>query len=87
MNNRRSNLRKVNSFQNNWNARKSQGKWTSNFKGVHWDKETCSWKVKIRTQHKSVFIGRFKTEKEAALAYNEAVVELRPKNVYSIEQC
>ena len=80
LNNQRSNLRKVNRQGNNWNRRKQRGRYTSNYKCVYWDKQHRSWRVSIKTNYKQIHVGRFPTEKEAALAYNEAVVELRPKN-------
>lgn len=45
---------------------------TSKFKGVSLDKRTGKWISVIHPNRKSIYIGSFETEKEAAIAYNEA---------------
>lgn len=50
------------------NSRKKDG--TSQFKGVHWDRGR--WKAVITVDRKSIYIGRFINEKDAALAYKMA---------------
>ena len=44
---------------------------TSKYKGVDWREEKKKWRVRVANK----FIGYFKTEKEAAHAYNEAVLK------------
>jgi helix-turn-helix protein len=73
--NRKKNLRLVTQHENQANSRKHQIK-TSVYKGVYWDKSRLKWAAKIKTHDKAVFLGRFKTEREAAEAYNDAALRL-----------
>lgn len=71
LNNQRSNLRTANKFQNAQNANSKKNS-SSNHRGVHWNKTKRKWSVQV--QHK--YVGHFKTESEAALAYNKKATEL-----------
>lgn len=71
LNNVRSNLRICTSQQNQQNRSKRIGT-TSRFKGVSWDKVNNLFIARLTIGYKSVNFGRFKTEEEAALRYNEA---------------
>jgi len=71
LDNRRCNIRLVTHLQNNCNKRSYQ-KVSSKFKGVYWNKTKQKWSSQItppgqRTKH----VGHFKSEIEAAKAYNE----------------
>lgn len=67
--NRRSNLREV-THQQNMQNRKSlvNRKW----KGIHLCKQRNLWVAQIHVDGKTKNIGRFLTDKQAAIAYNEA---------------
>ena len=67
LNNRRSNLRHATQTQNMQN-RRAKRNGTSRFKGVHFYKRYGKWMVMVN----QLFVGYFVTEREAALAYNEA---------------
>lgn len=74
------NLRLATKGQNNINVhkRKTHNKKqpTSKYKGVSKDAKTNTWRARIHVNKKSIYIGRFKTEEDAALAYNEKAKEL-----------
>ena len=69
--NRRGNLRLATRFQNNAN-RKNQKESSSAYKGVGWYKAYKCWRAKIQVNHRSIHLGYFSDEKEAALAYDSA---------------
>lgn len=71
LNNTRSNLRLVSQSQNNMNAKPRQ-KSTSRYKGVYWNDHHQKWSAHIQVDGKKTYIGRYATQREAALAYNEA---------------
>lgn len=71
LDNRRSNIR-ICTHQQNMRNRKSFPNKTSHFKGVNWCKRLKNWQVAIRANGKTLYLGRFKDEKEAAFVYNEA---------------
>lgn len=70
---RRSNLREATPSQNQYNKRKQKAKAASKFKGV--TKGKYSWVARICYQNKNHCIGSFKTEEEAAIAYNSKAKE------------
>jgi hypothetical protein len=77
LNNQKLNLRIANNSQNGHNRTKYQG-YSSFYKGVSEYKRNrykC-WDANIRLNGKLIHIGRFRTELEAALAYNEKAKEL-----------
>lgn len=75
LNNQRDNLRLCTSKDNQRNSKSANGS-SSKYKGVCWDKSRRKWLANITVDRKSIYIGRFKTEEEAALAYNEKAIEL-----------
>lgn len=75
LNNQKSNLRFATNGQNMMNRKKFEGK-TSQFKGVHWDKQFSMWRTAIRKDGKLRSVGRWKTEREAAAMYNVLSREL-----------
>jgi len=64
LDNRRANLRLCTRSENCRNRRKSTSS-PNQYKGVHFSKETGKWSA-------GICLGSFNTEKEAALAYDEA---------------
>jgi acetylornithine deacetylase/succinyl-diaminopimelate desuccinylase-like protein len=42
------------------------------YKGVQWNNQRGKWKVRIRVRGKSIHVGYFKSEVNAAQAYNFA---------------
>jgi len=75
LDNRRCNLRTATRSQNAANCRKHNRNASSKFKGVRWCNWVNQWMVRISKNYKSIFIGYFKSEKEAAKAYNEKAKE------------
>jgi len=72
LNNLRSNLRICTKRENNTHSRKHQ-KLTSSYKGVSkkYENGTWRWYSSIRVNGRIVYIGRFETELEAAVAYDK----------------
>ena len=75
LDNRRDNLRLCTNSQNQANRQVIRGK--SKFKGVVWQRTATggSWKAVITLQKQSTYLGSFRTDLEAATAYNEAAVK------------
>jgi hypothetical protein len=74
LDNRKSNLRICTKLQNQYNQKKHKGKRHSRYKGVTFRKNLKSkpWEAFVYKDGKSKRLGYFATEKEAALAYNNA---------------
>lgn len=73
LDNRKENLRLCNNAENNRNKLKSK-KGSSKYKGVCWHKASKKWKASITVNYKSIHLGYFSIEKDAAKAYNEAAI-------------
>lgn len=76
LNNQKYNLRSCTHSQNARNRVANIGRL---YRGTHLRKKTTTinkWTASISYNKKSFFLGYFKTEKEAALAYNQKAVEL-----------
>jgi hypothetical protein len=71
LNNQRSNLRPATNGQNGQNSRKRPGR-TSAYKGVWWSKQCRKWQVGIRVDGKTLHLGLYLDEIDAALAYDIA---------------
>lgn len=72
---RKSNLRLATRAQNQYNKRKSAAVSGSRFKGVRkcsrsGDRE--AWEARIGVDYRAIFLGSFKCEEDAAIAYNAA---------------
>lgn len=76
----------------NFKRGKTSGQHTSKFKGVHYLQFICwhgkkyenkkPYMAKICVGGKVIFLGRYVTEKDAALAYNNYVIENLPKGSF-----
>lgn len=75
LDNRRENLRLATRTQNNRNNRGHVAA-TSRFKGVSWSVERQKWFACIGVDGKTIPLGRYADEKEAAQAYNVAAKKL-----------
>jgi hypothetical protein len=71
LDNRRKNLRKATSLQNN-NNQKIRSDNTSGYKGVSWNRSMKMWVARIQHKGKRIFLGYFASAKKAALAYDNA---------------
>ena len=71
LDNRLCNLRVCTRGQNNMNRVKKPN-CSSIYKGVSWQKKIKRWVAKISINNKTVYIGTYTDEKEAARAYNKA---------------
>lgn len=75
LDNRKCNLRNIPPDKNAWNARKN-AKAGSDYKGVHYTKrkkdQIGKWAAKIQVNKKTIHLGYFHSEVQAALAYNKA---------------
>ncbi|MGA2324331.1 MAG: AP2 domain-containing protein [Sedimentisphaerales bacterium] len=71
LDNRRANLRLATHSQNQCNKRKKANT-SSRFSGVYWDKAKRKWVARTKYQGKSIWLGVFDSEIDAARAFDEA---------------
>ena len=74
LDNRRCNLRFCTNSQNQANKR-AQKNCSSKYKGVSWKKSKKRWLARITVQGKTIYLGSYLSEKNAAFAYNMAAME------------
>lgn len=74
--NRRENLRICLHKENIANQLPQNRIMVSRFKGVHLDKRDGVYQAEIKKNGKRTYLGRYKKETDAALAYNNAAVKL-----------
>ena len=72
LDNQKSNLRVCTTAQNSRNRKKKPG-CSSKYKGVYWDK--FKWHSQITYNFKTMHLGLFNNEEEAAMAYNIKATE------------
>ena len=72
LNNRRSNLRFCSAAQNCANRSKQLGPTTSRFKGVYFEASSGRWRVEIKKDNRKTDLGRYDSERSAALQYDRA---------------
>jgi hypothetical protein len=70
LNNTRSNLRPATTAENNRNIGKPRHGITSRFKGVCWHPKAGKFQATVRYNRKNYYLGLFRTEEEAAWAYD-----------------
>lgn len=75
LDNRRKNLRVCTVAQNTHNQSRQVRSKSSKFKGVYWYKPRNVWRSIIRINMKRLYLGHFKSEIDAAIAYNNAALK------------
>ncbi len=72
LDNRAANLRPVTHTQNVWHRRKFNKPSLSKYKGIDRPKGSTRWRARIRVNGKRIYLGSFKTQIQAAKAYDKA---------------
>lgn len=72
LNNQKSNLRICSAKENCRSFKLKRKNASSNFRGVSWCKTRKKWRSQISIDRKTIVIGAYDNETEAALAYNVA---------------
>jgi hypothetical protein len=75
LNNCRINLRICIASQNLCNTTSAKNS-TSKYLGVSWSSDSMKWMAQIVKNNKHFYLGRYKIEEDAALAYNKAAIEI-----------
>lgn len=81
LDNRKCNLREATPQQNSANCKPVKSA-SSKYKGVHWSKVKSKWVSNIQQKDKKKYLGEFKTEEDAARAYDAKAKELYGEFAY-----
>jgi len=76
LDNRKDNLRICSKSENSHNQKVRTYAKTSIYKGVCFDKHANKWRARIKLNNKHKNLGLFENEIDAAIAYNNAAIEL-----------
>jgi len=76
LDNQKSNLRVCSNSENRRNQKVRTYAKTSRFKGVSFYKRDGNWRAQIECNNKNKYLGYFANEIDAAIAYNNAAIEL-----------
>ena len=60
-----------------FNSRKTQGSYSSKYKGVYWSENQKRWITEITINKKKLYLGSYKCELAAGLAYQNKLKEIR----------
>ena len=82
LNNQKCNLRSCNNSQNKANSIKQKGQTSSKYKGVTWDASVNKWVAQKRFNKKTIKLGRYKSEEDAAIAYDKIAIKLHGEFAY-----
>jgi len=82
LNNRKCNLRVCTSAQNNQN-RQFYKTGTSYYKGVSWNTNKEKWIAQIIYNGKSIYLGTYTDEEQAARAYDKKAIEVHGEFAYT----
>lgn len=59
-----------------FNVKKTQGKYSSKYKGVSWDKKLNKWRAMIHINGNQLFLGYYINEEDAHLAYQNKLKQI-----------
>jgi hypothetical protein len=76
LNNQKINMRTCSKAENNRHVRSHNDSKYSKYLGVSFDKRRHKWTSSLTYKDKLINIGRFDSERDAALAYNKKAIEL-----------
>ena len=82
LNNRRSNLRRATSLQNSQNRKNNEGS-ISTLRGVAYSKRKRKWQAQVWNGGRSIWLGYFRSERDAGSAARAARLQLMPFSVES----
>lgn len=75
LNNQRYNLRPATNQQNLWGFQRKRPGATSKFRGVSWESRRLTWHARLKISGKSIHLGYFDDETDAACAYDTAAIK------------
>jgi hypothetical protein len=75
LDNREANVRPATHAQNQWNARKTKSPTRSKHKGIAWSNSKNRWRARITVNSRRIHLGYFKSQRDAAKAYDRAALK------------